>query len=237
MMQYPVVPREAITEHLPRLLGSAVPDLRFACEQRGTGQGLDVSALEARLAPIALSASRHDEGTSVGDRDQLEGSMSVLLFEAVQGLPLSVLDDPGFWAYLATGCLWPFVRLREPPESRNPDRYLLYIDGRSNTECVPLRMYLRARALARADSLSAAGAIPDAVDFWRSHVIRVKTGSHPGMVRAVVNEQVADRMNTDPVRQYAKRINRRWSNQVLYLLNDAECEDIARDERADLQEA
>ena len=38
-------------------------------------------------------------------------------------------------------------------------------------------------------------------------------------------------MTVAPVREYAKRINRRWSNQVIHLLDASDCEEIASTER------
>ncbi len=236
-MRYPVITQATLQEYFTSLVSGEVADLRFAHEERGDGELLNVDNIERMLSPIAEVGSASLISGSDGDQDQVEGKMSILLLSALQDVANSVLDDPGFWAYLATGCLWPFVRLREPPESRRSDRYLIYINGVSSTECVPLRMYLRARALNRVDMIDMAGAIPGAVDFWRSHVIRVRTGSHPLMVRALVNQQAGNRMTTEPVRKYAKRINRRWSNQVLYLLNEDECARIAQDEREGLEPA
>ncbi len=40
-------------------------------------------------------------------------------------------------------------------------------------------------------------------------------------------------MTVEPLREYAKRINRRWSNQVIYLLDDDECSGDRRQERDD----
>jgi hypothetical protein len=230
-----VITLATVKDHLDDLIAGKVDDLRFAHEERGAGSPLDVDELEAALAPIA-AGSKDFVQVPEGDLDQLEGKLSVVLLEALKAVPISALDDPGFWAYLATGCLWPFVRLREPPESRAPERYLVYIDGRSSTECVPLRMFLRARALDRIGKAEMAGGIPGAVDFWRSHVIRVRTGSHPVMVGALVEQQSQNRLTTGPVRIYAKRINRRWSNQVLYLLNEVECARVAQSEREGLDD-
>ncbi len=230
-MRYPVITASDLKQHFDSLLARQVEDLRGFAGEQGHGPYFDVISLEKELAPIVATVT--DSGISLEDhdQDQIEGTMSIFLFDALSGVPTYVLDDPEFWAYLATGFLWPFVRWREPPEHRDIHRYRLYIDGRSNTECVPLRMFIRARALDRAGVREMAGVIPGAVDFWRSHVIRVRTGSCPKLVRALVKQQASDRMATVPVRAYAKRINRRWSNQILYLMDDAECEKIARLER------
>jgi hypothetical protein len=90
-------------------------------------------------------------------------------------------------------------------------------------------MYLRAKAV-EAD-MSLASAVTRGTDFWRSHVIRVKTGSTPDLARAVTEQQRDDHMTVGPLREYAKRINRRWSNQVIYVLDADECRALAESER------
>ena len=39
-------------------------------------------------------------------------------------------------------------------------------------------------------------------------------------------------MTVGPLREYAKRINRRWSNQVIHVLDEDDCDEIAASERA-----
>lgn len=233
-MQYPVITESALRQYLRSLVDGEITDLRFAREPQGIGDPLDVDSLEIQLQEIADRAASEAISASDVDEDQVEGDMSMILFDALKHLPIPILDDPGFWSYLATGVLWPFVRYREPPGSRDADRYAIYLDGSSSSECVPIRMFLRARALDRVGLTTMAGAIPGAVDFWRSHVIRVRTGSHPPMVKALVQQQASDRMTTAPIRDYAKRINRLWSNQVLYLFDERDCERVAEAERESL---
>jgi hypothetical protein len=233
-MRYPVVISGDVRAALAQLEIGSESLLEVKIEERGTGERIDVEGLCSALAITAPG----DEGCPAGltglDRDQVEGAMSLVLYEALEHVPVGALDDPDFWAYVATGPLWPFVQWREPLSSRKLESYLLYIDGKSSTECVPLRMFLRARALRIADVSELASAIPDAVDFWRSHVLRVRTGSHPRLVRAVAQQQFTDRMSTGPLRAYARRVNRRWSNEILYLLDDYECDELARVERQGL---
>ena len=81
------------------------------------------------------------------DDDQFEGQQASRLYEALRGVDVQILDDPGFWAYLAAGPLWFFVKWREDPEQRSRARYTLHLDGSANAECVPLRMFLRATAV------------------------------------------------------------------------------------------
>jgi hypothetical protein len=65
-------------------------------------------------------------------------------------------------------------------------------------------------------------------------VIRVKTGAKQELARSVAEQQRDSRMSVTPLREYAKRVNRRWSNQVIHLLDDEDCRAIAETERQDL---
>src|SRR2546423_14630533 len=110
------------------------------------------------------------------DDDQFEGALAAHLHRAFKTRGVDVLDDPGFWAYIAAGRLWFFTRWREDPAKRNAETYHLYVDGTKADSCVPLRMFLRAQAIELDGDYSLASAIPAGTDFWRSHLLRVKAG-------------------------------------------------------------
>ena len=81
-------------------------------------------------------------------------------------------------------------------------------------------MYLRAAAVGGLPFAEYASVLPKATDFWRSHVVRVRTGTAPSLVRAFVDMQRQRRLPTDPLRQFAKALNRTWSNVVLSIYDD-----------------
>jgi len=229
---HPSLDHETLTSRLPDLVSGTVPDLTGLEKWVGDGARIDIQLLLDCIADIrsALDDRLAADGHELDD-DQFEGAMAGVLHAVLRNLDVNTLDDPGFWAYLATGPFWFFVRWREDPAKRKLDVYYKYVDGRANQECVPLRMFLRAQAVEHDGSYDLASAIPRGVDFWRSHVLRVKTGAKSDLARAIAREQVEERMTVGPVREYAKRVNRRWSNQVLYVLDDDECRSLAHDER------
>src|SRR5438132_5710573 len=120
--------------------------------------------------------------------------MAAELHSVLRSLHVETLDDPGFWAYLASGPFWFFVKWREDPTKRKLETYYKYLDGRANDACVPLRMFLRAQAVEKDGDYSLASSIERGVDFWRSHVLRVRTGGKIELARAVAEEQLEDRM-------------------------------------------
>jgi hypothetical protein len=59
----------------------------------------------------------------------------------------------------------------------------------------------------------------------------VRTGATPELARAVAEQQRDARMTVNPLREYAKRINRRWSNQMINVLEEDEVRALAEAER------
>lgn len=103
---------------------------------------------------------------------------------------------------------------------------MTYVDG--GRECVPFRMYLRGQAIRSGDDYSLAGAIPKSTDFWRSHIVRVKTGTAPPLARAFAQLQAEERMVSDDVRPFAKKVNRLWTNIVFNVWDEPESDALLR---------
>jgi hypothetical protein len=231
-MIHPSLDGEILASRLTELLGGSVPNLSGQERWVGEGARIDIAPLMERIAYIqAALQDRLAAAANELDDDQFEGLIGGQLHSVLRNYDVETLDDPGFWAWLATGPLWFFVRWRENPNQRKREGYEKYVDGRASQECVPLRMFLRAQAVERDGDYDLASSIPRGVDFWRSHVLRVRTGAKKELARAIAQEQRDDRLTVKPVREYAKRVNRRWSNQVLHLLNDQESRALALDER------
>ena len=213
-------------------------DLGDAVKWWGEGDSLDTEILdEARLDVEALL--RGDE-TAVLDRDQIEGKAACRLYQALIDAQVETvtLDDPGFWRYVALAHVWNLVTWRQPaafavdhPEDgalEPKESFKKYVDGHNSRECLPTRMYLRVNALGGLDHAQLAWAVRGSTDFWRSHILRVKAGEHPPLVRAVVRRQAdaATRLLTDPLRAFAKELNRTLTNLVPALLTDEAADEL-----------
>ncbi len=158
----------------------------------------------------------------------------MILYRAVEasGADLAALDDPGFWRYVSLACIWNFATWREPAfkpkqpelgeEAPTAGGYQQYVDGLNYFNCVATRMYLRVKCLGGLEHGHLASAVDKGTDFWRSHILRVKVGEHPAIVRAMVRRQVdpATRLDTTPLREFAKHINRTLVNLVPAMLDD-----------------
>ena len=208
----------------------------------GQGQEVDESAIENAADKIKqLMASNDDRRRRA---DQVEGEAAKILCRALcptgerdGGVPdVSVLDDPGFWRYLTMKWFWEFVQWREwgEPAKFSEQKHLRYVDARVSTECVLTRMFLRSMSLGGPEHDELAGCLPNATDFWRSHILRVRTASAPKLTRAMVEMQREDPLKTDDVREFAKRKNRTWTNVILHLYDYSEAFELLTELRAGL---
>lgn len=148
-------------------------------------------------------------------REQLEGELSIRLYPALQALPVEVLDDQRFWHYLAVRYFSEFIVWREK-SALEKGNIAKYFASRGAVDSIPLRLYLRAQSVNDgADGVQLAAAIPEGTDFWRSHVIRVRTSRAVPLVTAFAEMQRDSRLTTAPLRQLARLVNRMWANVVL----------------------
>jgi hypothetical protein len=202
-----------------------------AAQWQGGSDRLSLAALEELAIGWMSLAARFekrdpaDTGRPRSD-DEVEGRAAAELHEALAAVydePL-VLDDPGFWRFLTFRHLWHFARWRErkaydasqDPEKNKPNNFLKYVDGRDLVECVPSRMFIRARIALHDGSYERSWSVPRATDFWRSHIMRVQVGTAPTLAREMIDLQVEQPLATADLRVYARRINRMFSNVVLH---------------------
>lgn len=230
-MRYPTLTYSACE----RLADARVRGLEVAIEPDvawlGTGEDLDLEPIE-EAARLCIETAVVGMGRHV-DRDQVEGALAARLWDAVQHVPTAVMDDPGFWRYLSIALFWDFIAWREEEPFENGN-HLRYVDGSSSTEAVLPRMYLRASSVGGSDHGDLAAALTKATDFWRSHVIRVRTGTAPAVTREFVKSQESQRLTTDPLRELAKGINRTWTNAVPQLLDEEDAKNLIEQLRGSL---
>jgi hypothetical protein len=224
-MRYPILTRSKTEVLARRRVAGEEPNWELERDWVGSGQEVDLSDLRE-----FLEAAREVVEQAAADGEPLspesvEGGIAGDVHRALRDLPIETLDDPGFWRYLSLVDFWWFVALREAPAIKRGN-VMTYVDG--GKECVPFRMFVRAQAIRDGDDYSLAGALPKSADFWRSHVLRVKTGTAPPLARAFARLQADKKMVSDDVRPYAKRINRLWTNVVFHDWNDDEADQLLK---------
>jgi len=200
------------------LISGEAPDHANSIVWQQSREEVDLVPLDAFCESLLKDLDAAVASEKGIDKDMFEGVQAGYFHRAAQHLPMQVLDDPGFWRYLSLN-LWEMVSWREKLSEKN---IRTYMDGTSSSECVPLRMFLRAQAVQIGASYELAGAISTGTDFWRSHVIRVRVGAYPPVARAFATMQRDDRLSTNPLRSFARRLNRIGSNVVLALYDDEE---------------
>ena len=172
------------------------------------------------------------------DKDKLEGEICSLVYTALEHVPVEILDDPGFWRFIGIRYFWSFTLWRESAalEKKEKNNIATYFSAKSSSESIPLRLYLRAQAMRDVNgNFPLAEAVPEGTDFWRSHIIRVRTGRARVLAQAFAKIQSSERMMTDELRQFAKRLNRQWSNVIMLDYDDKQSNDILKEIKKSLK--
>lgn len=233
-MQYPTIPVGPCRGLIEDRTNGADPDVGAVVEIRGSGDPFSMARVGD--ASDAVADLRTDRGAK--RRDSIEGAAAIVLYEAVENLPAIALNDPGFWRYLALGYtgFWDFAAWRHQ-EQLGSKGFRKYVDAQRPRECVVTRMYLRVRALhgdgdADREYRELAAAVEtDAVDFWRSHILRVRTGRAPAVARAFARMQRDHALPTKSVREFSKIVNRIHANVVTAIYDDEEADSFILDLR------
>ena len=223
-MRYPILTRSR-TENLARQLvqGEHTPNWELERTWIGSGQEVNLDLLAATQIEMREAYEVRDPKSATATPEVFEGRFAGDVHRALRDLPIEALDDPGFWRYLSLVDFWWFVAIREA-KSIGRGNVMTYVDG--GTECVPLRMFLRAQAIRDDEDYSLAGALPKSTDFWRSHVLRVKTGTAPPLARSFARLQHEKAMVSDDLRPFARRMNRLWTNVVFHTWEDGDSDEL-----------
>lgn len=221
-MRYQVIDRTTCDALVEQLLAGEQPSVEAMAQGAGSGDDIDLTALDAAIAPFRKELEEIVAGRMKQDKEVFEGRLSAAVHPSLAVLPAEVLDDRGFWRYLALSRFWWYIAWREagPLASGNGHTYTHAMQA---VMAIPTRLFLRGQAVAKEGDYAPAYALERSADFWRSHVLRVKVGTSPTLTRAFVKLQQDRQMKTDPqLRPYARQLNRTWTNVVLHLYDEDE---------------
>ena len=233
-MKYPTIKRGAVQELTLRRLNGEDLCADDITSMAGIGEDLELPDLVALSGELAELLEIHQAGPNKSDADSFEGHAAAVLWRALSPLPSKALDDPDFWAFLSLTSLWWLVHWRESAAfTKMPAIYLKYVNGQQPAESVLCRMYLRGQIAHLAGDESLAWKSEQAADFWRSHIVRVGTGSVPPLAGALLRSQANERLPTDQLRQFAKRVNRLTTNVIADIYDDPEADDLLAELRSD----
>ena len=231
-MRYPYLTKSKCISLARQMIAGEFPAIASHVSWPGTGEDVNLQQIPAAVELVAREMNDISK-PSARDRDRVEGRAAVLLYEALSRADVGALDDPGFWRYLSLAHFWDFIAWRESGAFQT-GKFERYVDGVDARECVLTRMYGRGAAVGGLDHLDVAESVTAATDFWRSHVLRVRTGTAPPVVRALVKMQSTDRLSTDELREFAKALNRMWANVVPAIYDDTDATALIRELREDM---
>lgn len=230
-MRYPTLTSARSNELAALLVTGEAPSVDAVATWRGDGESVDLESLDTVLEE---GRKRLDEigpdPSHTSDKEPFEGELAIGVFAVLHEIPTEVLDDPGFWRYLALSRFWWYISWREA-EPLAKGNVATYTDATRNTEQIPLRLYLRAKAVAAGEP-GLAKDLKKCADFWRSHVIRVRTGTAVPLASAFAEMQRGSlRLPTSRLRAYARRLNRTWTNVHLGLYDAQRAKELIQELR------
>ena len=201
---------------------------------RSPGSDSDAQLDLTKLDELAKAISMHLSNPSVQDatpaqREAYESELCGKLHESLSHTPYEILDDSRFWNYLSVRYFSEFIVWREYEAlaEGNIETYFA-----ASVESIPLRLYLRANVVVESTGVyDLAAQIPEATDFWRSHVLRVRTGRARILAGAVAAMHLSNRMPTKLLRRFAPFVNRMWSNVILSEYDESESAKLLKELR------
>jgi len=205
----------------------------------GSGDARPVDLTDfAKVAAEAERTVQMPEKATATPRDteRVESEFCGPVHEALCKLPIEVLDDQSFWRYLAVRYFGEFILWRENNALANDNISKYFVAG-TGVESIPLRLFLRGQSIRSSQgSYDLAKSVPAGTDFWRSHILRVRTGRATPLARSFAEMQSRDRLTRDPLRQLAKLINRMWTNVWLTEYGPGECDKLIKRLREKVEE-
>lgn len=155
--------------------------------------------------------------------ESLELALTKLTLDFFNQIPDQAKFEPGFWSYLSFR-LSPIIVWRYPPNDKEGwGRNFVakhspsdFIDG-----FLP-RILVRGQ-IAQGSELSESFLQQD---FWRSHILRVKTGFSQTMSQSFAEKVVREKLPVENQRTAAKKLRSIRSNVIFELLNKPDCEKL-----------
>tara|TARA_Y100000590_G_C15652854_1_gene989444 strand:+ start:514 stop:1239 length:726 start_codon:yes stop_codon:yes gene_type:complete len=238
-MLYSTIPNTKVQELTKKLLAGEDFDENEVIVQQGSGPDhIDLNAIDQLSRDLEKELQKHIDlhGGGQKNRDLFEGQISGRIHQELAKFPIEVLDDPGFWRYLALTKFWWYAYWRHQETfDERPFPYekcRVYLDATLSHETIPTRLFLRGQiALIDDANYELAQSTEEVGDFWRSHVTRVLTWTSPRFTQMLLRSQKDDHMDTAKVRPFARRMNRRRSSIILDDYNDEESMELINELR------
>jgi len=203
-------------------LASRVSAASFCDERAGNprspGSDSDAQLDPSKIETLAKEISDYlktpaAQNATDPQREAYESKLCGKLHASLRSGPFEILDDPRFCQYMAVKYFSEFIVWREHNAlgDGNIGTYLV-----ASVESIPLRLFLRASVVYESTgTYDLCTDIPEATDFWRSHILRVRIGRARIMAGALAEMQKLNRLPTAVLRRLTPLVNRMWSNVLL----------------------
>ncbi len=229
-MLYPTITEQELIQIVrSRLAGDEITAPKVSW--LGSGDRFEATAVTAKSVESKALLEGPDKEKWESDNDAFEGTIAPDVYDLLKDTPLVILDDPGFWRYVAMEFWW-YAKWRQESTFKSGENYLIYVDGKNSVECVILRTFLRGQIASNAGDPALAHAIKAATDIWRSHLTRVVNWKYSTVVKAFVRLQKEEPLPTDKLRVAVRKLNRRRANLILTNYNDREATDLLNELRS-----
>jgi len=155
--------------------------------------------------------------------ENLELQLTDLALDFFEKLPHAAKFEPGFWSYLSFRLATIIVWRYPPNEKEGWGRNFLVKHAASEFPDGFLpRIILRGQIASGSNEAEAF----IQQDFWRSHILRVKTGYSQTMSQSFAEKVIRNRSLVEEQRQVAKKIRSLRSNIIFELLDKTDCDSL-----------
>jgi hypothetical protein len=228
-VKIPTILQSELALVLEALRKSAIYDPKIS--YLGFDDSVDSDLVENLVSELTILFSKESK-KSTKSKDKrysaFELAATPIVLDFFCRLPHSCKFNPGFFGYLSYRIRDVIVWRFPPNDSEGWSKN--FVASASSSEFVDgFIPRLIIRGLIAKGSTEAEGLIQQ--DFWRSHVLRVKTGFSQEMSQAFAEEVVESSIAVEEQRSIAKRIRSIRSNVIFELLTKVDARKIVRDLR------
>jgi hypothetical protein len=207
-----------------RLNREYLPKVTWSGDDNALGDSL-IEDFVAQAMEIFRSSTTGITKSREKKTEALELGLTKLTVEFFSQIPTQAKFEPGFWSYLSFR-LSPIILWRYPPnEKEGWGRNFVskhspsdFIDG------------FLPRILVRGQ-IAVGSELAESFlqqDFWRSHILRVKTGFCQTMSQSFAEKVVSEKLPVEVQRAAAKKLRSIRSNVVFELLDKPDCEKLIK---------
>lgn len=223
-MKKPVISQADMHEYVNSLREGKPIDIKvaFAGDENTIASEL-IESFVTSLIDLRDTCAKGITKTKDKKYSEFEKAASPLVLTFLRSLPISCQFDPGFWSYLSYR-VTEVITWRYPPNDAEGWAKNFVASHTSSDFVDGFLPRLAIKGLISEGSPSSTELTQQ--DFWRSHVLRVKTGFSRTVSQAFAEAVVRDEIAVEKQRSMAKSIRAIRSNVIFEILDPAQAKTI-----------